>query len=77
VYQYASGIAAANALAAGVLADASGQAAKRYLSFLSAGSSLYPLDALKLAGIDMSTQAPMDQAFTVLDGFVQRLEALT
>jgi oligoendopeptidase F len=76
VYQYASGIAAANALAAGVLADSSGEAAQRYLSFLSAGASLYPLDALKLAGIDMSTQAPMDQAFKVLDGFVQRLEAL-
>ncbi len=76
VYQYASGIAAANALAAGVLADESGEAAGRYLSFLSAGSSLYPLDALKQAGIDMSTQAPMDHAFKVLDGFVTRLEAL-
>jgi oligoendopeptidase F len=76
VYQYASGIAAANALAAGVLADASGGAAERYLNFLKSGSSLYPLDALKLAGIDMSTQAPVDQAFAVLEGFVARLEAL-
>lgn len=76
VYQYASGIAAANALAATVLADGGGEAASRYLRFLSTGSSLYPLDALKLAGIDMSTAEPMDRAFKVLEGFVERLEAL-
>jgi oligoendopeptidase F len=75
VYQYASGIAAANALAAGVLADASGQAARKYLGFLSAGSSKYPIDALKIAGIDMSTAEPMDRAFKVLEGFVERFEA--
>lgn len=76
VYQYASGIAAANALAAGVLDDKSGAAAKRYLAFLSSGSAVYPLDALKLAGIDMSTQEPMDRAFKVLEGFVERLESM-
>jgi oligoendopeptidase F len=76
VYQYASGIAAANALAAGVLADSSGKSAKAYLTFLQAGSSKYPIDALKLAGIDMSTAEPMDRAFKVLEGFVARLEAL-
>lgn len=76
VYQYASGIAAANALAASVLEDKSGAAAKRYLTFLSSGSAVYPLDALKLAGIDMSTQEPMDRAFKVLEGFVERLESL-
>jgi oligoendopeptidase F len=76
VYQYASGIAAANALAADVLADGGGEAASRYLRFLSSGSSLYPLDALKLAGIDMSTAEPINRAFKVLEGFVARLEAL-
>jgi oligoendopeptidase F len=76
VYQYASGIAAANALAAGVVADKSGAAAKRYLEALSAGSSMYPLDTLKHAGIDMTRPEPMDRAFEVLDGFVKRLEAL-
>ena len=76
VYAYASGIAAANALAAGVLADGTGAATKRYLTALSAGSSLYPLDTLKLAGVDMTTPEPMDRAFKVLEGFVARLEAL-
>lgn len=75
VYQYASGIAAANALADALLAGEAG-AAERYLAFLRAGGSLYPLDALRLAGIDMSTPEPMDRAFGVLEGFVARLEAL-
>jgi oligoendopeptidase F len=76
VYQYASGIAAANALAADVLADASGAAAERYLRFLSSGSAVYPLDALRTAGIDMTSAEPMDRAFGVLDGFVTELESL-
>ncbi|MEO7912285.1 MAG: oligoendopeptidase F [Roseiflexaceae bacterium] len=75
VYQYATGIAAANALAAGILAGQTG-AAEKYLSFLKAGGSLYPLDALKLAGVDMSTPAPVERAFAVLAGYVDRLETL-
>lgn len=75
VYQYASGIAAANALAGGVLRGEPG-ARERYLSFLSAGGSRYPLDALRLAGIDMASPEPMDRAFAVLEGFVSRLEEL-
>jgi oligoendopeptidase F len=73
VYQYASGIAAANALADALL-DGEQGAAERYLQFLGAGGSLYALDALKLAGIDMTSPEPIDRAFGVLDGFVQRLE---
>ncbi|MBX0327241.1 oligoendopeptidase F [Oscillochloris sp. ZM17-4] len=75
VYQYASGIAAANALADGVLRGEAG-AVERYLSFLSAGGSRYPLDALALAGIDMTSPAAMDRAFGVMAGFVDRLEGL-
>jgi oligoendopeptidase F len=75
VYQYASGIAAANALADQVLAG-DADATTRYLQFLQAGSSLYPLDALNLAGIDMTSPALMDRAFKVLEGFVERLDQL-
>ncbi len=75
VYQYASGIAAANALADSVLRGEPG-ADERYRGFLSAGGSLYPLDALRLAGIDMASPAPLDRAFAVLEGFVSRLEQL-
>jgi oligoendopeptidase F len=75
VYQYASGIAAANALSVPVAAGDT-EAIARYRKFLSAGGSLYPLDALKLAGIDMTDPAAMDRAFGVLAGFVERLDAL-
>ena len=75
VYQYATGIAAANALAEDVRTE--GQpAAERYLSFLKAGGSLYPLDALKLAGIDMTSPAPIQRAFSVLSRMVDRLEEI-
>ena len=46
VYQYATGISGAHALARGVL-DGEAGAAERYLEFLSAGDSVYPLDALR------------------------------
>ncbi|MDQ6692807.1 MAG: oligoendopeptidase F, partial [Chloroflexota bacterium] len=45
VYQYATGISAANALAAGILSGENPQAAENYKKFLRAGSSIYPLDA--------------------------------
>lgn len=75
VYQYASGIAVANALAANVRANGD-EAAADYRRFLSAGSSVYALDALKIAGADLSSSEPMDRAFKVLEGFVDRLEQL-
>ena len=54
VYQYATCISGAHALAEGVLAGKP-CAAENYLAFLKAGGSLYPLDALKLAGVDLAT----------------------
>jgi oligoendopeptidase F len=72
-YQYATGISGAHALAAGVLKDGP-EAAERYLAFLKAGGSLYPLDALKLAGVDLSTPEPVEQTFGVLAQLVDQLE---
>ena len=46
------------------------------LRFLKAGNSLYPVDALKVAGVDMTTPAPVEAAFAVLAGLVDRLEKL-
>jgi len=76
VYQYSTGISAAHALSRRVLSGAEG-AAENYLRFLSAGGSLYPLDALKLAGVDMSTPQPVEETFDVLAQLVDRLEELT
>jgi oligoendopeptidase F len=76
VYQYATGIAGAHALARPILAGEPG-AAEAYSKFLSAGSSLYPLDALKLAGVDLTQPEPVEAAFAVLAGMVDRLEQLS
>lgn len=73
VFQYATGIAAAHALAGKVLSGEQG-AAERYLAFLSDGGSRYPLDALKLAGVDMTSPEPVERAFATLSGMVDRLE---
>ncbi|GAC1398961.1 MAG: oligoendopeptidase F [Chloroflexota bacterium] len=75
VFQYATGISAANALAEGVLAGGP-DAAERYLTFLSAGGSKYPLDLLREAGVDMRQPQPVEAAFAVLGEMVDRLEKL-
>ena len=76
VYQYSTGISGAHALSRRVLSGAP-NAAEDYLRFLSAGSSVYPLDALKIAGVDMSTPQPVEETFEILSQMVDRLEELT
>jgi oligoendopeptidase F len=76
VYQYTTGIAGAHALAADLLAGKRG-AVDRYLAFLKAGSSLYPLEALQEAGVDLASPEPLERTFAVLAGMVDRLEKLT
>lgn len=75
VYQYATGIAGAQALAKGVLGEDPG-AAERYLDFLRSGNSAYPIDILREAGVDLTSPEPVEEAFAVLASFVDRLEAL-
>lgn len=75
VYQYATGISGAHALAAPILAGDK-DAATRYIEFLSAGSSRYALDVLKTAGVDLATPEPVERAFATLAGYVDRLEKL-
>ncbi len=75
VFQYATGISAANALAKRIRSGTPGAVAD-YLAFLKSGDALYPIDALKLAGVDMTTPAPVEAAFEVLAGYVDRLEQL-
>ncbi len=74
-FQYATGISAANALA-DMVRSGDSQQADQYRAFLAAGSSVYPLEALKIAGIDMTTPEPIEKAFGVLAQLVDRLEEL-
>ncbi|GAB4578303.1 MAG: oligoendopeptidase F [Anaerolineales bacterium] len=73
VYQYATGISGAQALSDGVLSGQKG-AARKYLNFLKAGGSLYPLEALKKAGVDLTTPEPVEAAFAGLAEVVERLD---
>ncbi len=75
VYQYATGISGAHALVDGILSGKPG-AVDQYLTFLKLGGSMYPLDSLKLAGVDLTSTEPVEKAFGVLAGFVDRLEQI-
>ena len=75
VYQYATGISAANALARRVL-DGTPGAVAAYRGFLSAAGSDYPLATLARAGVDMTGRGPVDEAFAVLADMVDRVAAL-
>jgi oligoendopeptidase F len=76
VFQYATGISAAHALSRRILSGAP-NAAEDYLRALSVGTSMYPIDTLKLAGVDMSTPQPIEETFDILKQMVDRLEELT
>lgn len=74
VYQYATGIAAATALAQGILNE--GQpAVDRYLGFLRGGSSKISIDLLRDAGVDMASPAPVEAAMQFFGRLVDELEA--
>jgi oligoendopeptidase F len=75
VFQYATGISGAHALAEKILAGKEGTA-ENYLAFLKAGGSLYPLDALQQAGVDLASPEPVEKTFAVLSRMVDRLEEL-
>ena len=75
VYQYATGIAGAHHLANRVAAGEPG-AVDSYREFLKSAGSMYPLDGLRMAGVDMSSPEPVQAAFATLADMVTRLESL-
>ncbi len=75
VYQYATGFSAATALSKGILEE--GQpAVDRYLEFLKAGSSDYPIEVLKKAGVDMTKAEPIQEALKVFEEKLNEMEQL-
>ena len=75
VYQYATGYAAAIAISRRILKE--GQpAVDDYFKFLSGGSSMPPIELLKLAGVDLSTPAPIHQALELFDQLIDQLDEL-
>ena len=75
VYQYATSFTASAALAEKVM---SGDAAAkdRYLKFLAAGGSKYPIDLLKDAGVDMTTDEPLALTMKTMNSVMDQMEAI-
>lgn len=75
VYQYATGFSAATALSKQILEEGE-EAVKRYIEFLSAGSSDYPIEVLKKAGVDMTSSDPIKNACKVFEEKLTEMEQL-
>ncbi len=75
VYQYATGYSAATAISKKILTE--GQVARdNYIQFLKSGSSNYPVELLKIAGIDMSSPEPIKLAMETFTALVDEFEKL-
>ncbi len=74
-YQYAIGISAAMAIGGRILTGESGVLDK-YIKFLRAGASMPALELFRIVDLDFTTRQPIDDAFKVVAGYVERLERL-
>ncbi|WP_026699965.1 oligoendopeptidase F [Salibacterium aidingense] len=75
VYQYATGYSAAAALSRQILEEGK-PAVDRYLAFLQSGSSDYPINLLKKAGVDMTSPAPVEEAMGLFEKTLDEMEQL-
>ena len=75
VYQYATGFSAAMAISQKIQKEGA-PAVENYLKFLSGGCSTDPVSLLKIAGVDMSTPAPVESALELFGRLIDELDAL-
>ena len=75
VFQYATGFSAAVAIANRILSEGESAVAD-YKRFLSSGGSQDPISLLKIAGVDMSTPAPVNEALALFDELLDEMEQL-
>ena len=75
VFQYATSFTASSALAEKVKAG-DPQAKQKYLTFLSAGGSKYPIELLKDAGVDMTTDEPLELTMKAMTRVMDEMEGL-
>lgn len=75
VYQYATGFSAASALAKRILTEGDA-AVDAYLNYLKSGSSDYPIEVMKKAGVDMTKSDYLYDAFDVFEERLNEFEAL-
>ena len=74
-YQYATGMVASLALSEKVLAGEPG-AVDRYIEFLSNGTSDYPVELLRKAGVDLTTSEPFELAIQAVNRAMDEIEQL-
>ena len=75
VYQYATGFSSAVALAHGILKEGA-PAVERYKKFLSGGCSASPVELLKIAGVNLETPKPIQEALDVFGEVLDEIGAL-
>ena len=75
VYQYATGYSAATAISSRILSEGA-PARDDYIRFLESGSSDYPVELLKIAGVDMASPEPVKMAMETFKNLVDELEKL-
>lgn len=75
VYKYATGFSAATAIAEKIITEGK-PAVDKYIEFLKSGGSNYPLELLKIAGVDLSTPQPIQDALDVFEKTLDELEEL-
>jgi oligoendopeptidase F len=75
VYQYSTSFTASTALAEKVLSEEKG-AVEKYIEFLSAGGSDYPIDLLKSAGVDMTGPEPFNKTMAAMNRTMDEIEAI-
>jgi oligoendopeptidase F len=75
VYKYATGFSAAASLSRQILSEGK-PSVDRYIEFLKSGSSDYPLEILKKAGVDLSEPKPIQDALNDFGEVLNELEAL-
>jgi oligoendopeptidase F len=75
VYKYATGFSAATAIAEKIITEGK-PAVDKYVEFLKSGGSNYPIELLKIAGVDLSTPQPIQDALNVFEKILNELEEL-
>lgn len=75
VYQYATGISAATAIAKGII-EHKENAVQNYRTFLTKGGSDYPIELLKIAGVDMASPKPIEDALSYFADVLGELKTL-
>jgi oligoendopeptidase F len=73
VYKYATGISAASYIVDGILNNKEG-ALENYMKFLKSGGSMYPLDELKIAGVNLNSESVILSAIKTFEKYLKEFK---